>query len=168
MLPAIVARVQELLGPSVTFSFMGQQGHEHASAPRVKWIPGPFQLPGADALGKNPRQLETERLTSNVFCWGKDVTQAIRLRDAVITAVRQACKGRSYALPGGQWGDEESSESGVAVMLQVVLVLPVVEQVLPFVAGADASTALTTITDVVEDPTGTPTAGDGILETGDS
>lgn len=166
MIRPIYDRVAELIGSAVPMSFGMAEAAEHASAPRIAFIPDTETIVGTTTLNANPLSLGDRHMVVKVWCWGIDFAQAERLYLTVHTAIRKAVHGRNFSVGTAQWGNTAKQENGVAVVIPITIHMPAPEQTLPW-AATDKAAATVTITAVDQDKDA-PVAGDGILESGDT
>lgn len=131
---------------------------EHASPPRVVWIPRNASPKGPvkSSFPSGARSIATRSLELLVRCWGADVDGADALAQAVLAAAHRRWHGR-WAYLGEEWDVADAQvELGELVVIRVSVDLAVLDRTptTARVTSAPLSSAAT--------------RGDGILQPGDT
>jgi hypothetical protein len=150
---------------------------QNDAPPRFVWIFGDTQSPTTRTPGGNPRALHDDLWSIEVHCWGKDLTEALLLRQGLVTAVRRAANGANYKLSSTRLvHGEEHGLHGTIATVSLVVRLPLYSAVIA-PPDAPAETPVTDDTKRTVKPTSvefddTPddpgTAGDGQLDSTES
>lgn len=111
----------------------------HTSANRFVWVLTDSETnPSPAKIGGNPRALHDDVWRLEVHCWGFDPenpgnalahkARALRMRQALITCLRQAVGASRYRLRRTLWrGGDAHTTRGWVVVVEVELLLPLYE-----------------------------------------
>lgn len=144
-------------------SFKGRKYLAQLDAPRrYVWVVLGADTQGTTSPGANPRPLHDDGWDLAVHCWGKDLDEALRMRQALVTVVRQQVNGANYSLGRTTViDDDEHNVDGVAVVQELALRTPLVVAKIPDLVDDVRPTKKPT---AVEFDPGTPVRGDGLLD----
>jgi hypothetical protein len=111
-------------------SFLGRRFlAQHDAPPRFVWaLAGEF----GGALwrpGMRPRSLHRDEWVFDVHCWGVDFEQAYRLRQALVTGLRDAVNGAHYQLgkTAAPLGDDTWTSLGEVLVVSLTVLTDLLE-----------------------------------------
>lgn len=124
----VAARLASM-GVEATVEFGGHRLREHASPPRIVWVPTGGPGSAVRQPGEFPRRLHTRTPAVDVHVWAESYDAAEELVNDFLTAVHHVAHG-SYAFNSETWseGNSELSSLGVEVTLSISFSIPVVER----------------------------------------
>jgi hypothetical protein len=143
-----------------------------ADFPRYVIVPIGGPLTGKQ-LAHGKGYVDTWDLKLETHCHGADYDAAYRLFQALRTLLPQLLKGRSFGTGDALFGKPAYDESGVSIVLPIVVRIPIAGASIP-ASGADqdptdAPTGTVTLTNDGSDPTAPVSPpGDGTLEGSES
>jgi hypothetical protein len=132
---AIVNDLAERLGPIVAVERTRKEIVRHAAPPRIVVVPtggtiGPTQEIGRRDITNNAtRSLYQRNLRCEVYCWGRDRSEAEDLLHNVVVALHHGAQG-SYQLGAEEWINEREDRfsdllHGEMIMLEAILEVPI-------------------------------------------
>jgi hypothetical protein len=137
---AIVNDLAERLGVElVTVERTRKEVVRHAAPPRIVVVPTTETIEPAQEIGRQDipggsatRQLYHRELRCEIYCWGRDRTEAQDLLHNTIVALHHGVQG-SYRLGQGEWRNEREDTFsdlllGDMLMLEAFVHIPVVDQ----------------------------------------
>lgn len=150
-------------GPGALTKAVGARALEPERAPpNIVWVPTAetYEGPTKTKYGGDVQRalLDSER-TVDVHCWGDSLEAAERLRTLLVWALKQQAGG-SVRWSGAKWFTQEEAQwltRGEMLVVTVGLMMPVL----------DFPATTVVVQAVAVDPTGA-TAGDGVLQVGES
>lgn len=107
----------------------------HAVPPRYVWVPEQITQTGPGAVGGNPRSLGDDLKVVAVHCWGHDLAHAERLRQALLTALRQVVGGRNYEIGTSTCEEPEDIHLGYLIVVSLTVRMPLPEALFPTAQG---------------------------------
>lgn len=129
--------IKELL-QYVAPSFLGKKKvNDLAAFPRYTWFPVTCTFGQPSRTQGEPHSLSDAPQLFEVHIHGADYNQCWRLLSALTTATRAVTNGLNYKLSGAEWMPSSEVTSGEVLVVQVSVILPVYESVLPTVAPAN-------------------------------
>jgi hypothetical protein len=142
--------------PALTWELSTRAVPQHASPPRVLWIPqaGAYAPPRKDA--SNPRRLYTWRQSVRILVWAESITAVEELHTLVVRELHRTAHA-VMRLGAGQWVDVEGATTlGELYSFAVDFDFAVTE-----------ATASTATIDTATADTDTTVAGDGSMDFGE-
>lgn len=150
----------------------------NVTPPLYVWDPQSIALTSGDFSGgnSNPKAWGTKAFLCDVACWGATLTDAERLYDALLTALRTQLVGKNFDVGTAQIAYPEWSRVGFVLVTPVTFYYAAVAVEIPDSLGEypnpetdinDAVEETVTITSVTPHDNTDAIAGDGILQGGE-
>lgn len=162
----IVADITDELQYVAPMQFTIKDRNWNEDPPKYYVYPRSIQsaMPMGPGRSSNPRILHKDTHSLEFHCYGRDLPETERLRQALVTAVRKVVQGHSYELGSSSWIDTPNLQLGYVLVCPIDIWLALPEADLPTVGTppqpvGDLTNPEVKITDVGPDDSETPPAG---------